>query len=108
MMPKAIRGGAMTLQDIEKNEIYWPGMAGEVMKWCATCDICQKMRSGNKENAPDEPTSQASDGLTSLLAKLRWSRSTTNMLVDNRHVHPLGSNHDPRRQVRHGRIQGTM
>ena len=54
-------GGATTLRDMKKNEIYWPGMAGEVMKWCATCDICQKMRSGKKENAPDEPTSQATE-----------------------------------------------
>ncbi len=38
------RGGATTLQDIKKNELYCPGMAVEVMNWCATCDIFQKMR----------------------------------------------------------------
>jgi glutathione S-transferase len=58
---KGHQGGSATLRDLKTHGLYWPGMAGEVMRWCKTCDICQKMRSGRPEQVEDEPTSQATE-----------------------------------------------
>jgi len=52
-------GAQKTLEGV-RERFYWPGLAGHVMKWCSSCDVCQKIRSGKKATAiGGEPTSQA-------------------------------------------------
>jgi hypothetical protein len=52
-------GKRKTLQAV-KEQFYWPGLAGDVMKWCETCDTCQKVKPVKKGGELEsEKTSQA-------------------------------------------------
>lgn len=65
-------GGRATVNEIAKH-FFWPGLRQDVMKWCESCDVCQKSRRGGTADLRDEVTTQMTKpfrGVTMDLVKL--------------------------------------